>query len=207
MSINSILEKLTKEEINELSEAINKNQKDFFGNSLKRHKQEKLMAQIFNKKDWNTLIGSKKDKKHDPKSDYQRTVIEVEVLSNGFYNDPNDLGTIQHDITYGDCSGSIKVTKRESLSMIEACKALDEQGSDPAFLIGLDESVTHFLDFIWHEIQRQLKYNHTLEDSNLEEQIELMYDKAKSYNEYKDYQMVKDDIEVYLYMRDDYKKD
>jgi phosphopantothenate synthetase len=196
--MNSILKKLTKEEIKELSKAINEAQKDFFGNSLSLRKQEKLMSKVFKQKNWSTVLGITDQKKYDPKSEYQKTVIEVEVLSNGFYDNPNDLKNVAHDITFGDCSGSIKVSKRESLTKQEMHDALINQGSDPSFLITLDSDKINLIDDLYTEVNRLLKYDHQLESCSEEEQVQLIYDYYQKYSSSKDLIIDKLDIKQWI---------
>lgn len=62
MSLQSIFNKLTLDEIKELSDAMIKNQADFFGNNLKQSKQYVFISQLFGIKNWNTLSGLKKVK-------------------------------------------------------------------------------------------------------------------------------------------------
>lgn len=170
--MKSILEKLTSEEIKELSKAINETQKEFFGNPLGLRKQEEFMSKVFKKKNWNTVLGISK-KKYDPSSEYQKTTICIEVLSNKFY-DFNDLSQVNHDIIQGDCSGQITHTERESLSKEEMKQALMNQGSDPSFLVQLSEVEISYLDSIYDQLNNKLKYNHNLEEMQLEDIIALM---------------------------------
>ena len=65
---------------------------------------------------------------------YYKTVIRVEVLSNYPY-DLGDLGGLHYDTTEGDCSGDFEVISQEELTKEEMSKALEDQGSDPSFLI------------------------------------------------------------------------
>lgn len=62
LNMENLLNKLESKEIKELSSKINQVQKSFFGNSLSNSKQEKFMAEVFGVKNYNTLIGMKKDK-------------------------------------------------------------------------------------------------------------------------------------------------
>lgn len=59
--MKNILKKLTKEEIKELSKAINQAQSKKFGNPLSLRKQEDLMADIFGLKNWSTVLGLTKN--------------------------------------------------------------------------------------------------------------------------------------------------
>lgn len=61
-----------------------------------------------------------------------KTTITIEILSEKKYNS-TDLETIAYDITDGDCSGKIEVTKYEELTPQETAKELLAQGSDPEF--------------------------------------------------------------------------
>ena len=182
--MDSILKKLTQDEIKQLSKEMNKIQKEFFGNSLSLRKQENLMSKLFKTKNWSTLLGTtSKEKSHeyDKKSEYQKTVIEVEILSNGYYSEPLDLKTIDHDINFGDCSGSIKVKSRDSLDVNKIATALEEQGSDPNFLISLSQEKEEMIDDIIFEIDRLLKYNYKFEDSTHDQKIDLILDYHKQY--------------------------
>lgn len=67
-----------------------------------------------------------------------KTFIVVEVLSEESY-DETDLTQVAHDITEGDCSGQVFIKEKIELERIEAARAIEEQGSDPAFF-GLDEN-------------------------------------------------------------------
>lgn len=70
-----------------------------------------------------------------------RTLIQVEVLSNGSY-DYTDLSTLAHDITHGECSGAVKVVGVEELTREQMAAALERQGSDPEFLLGALDAVS-----------------------------------------------------------------
>jgi len=72
------------------------------------------------------------------KKEFYRTVVEVEILSRGPY-DPDTLEEVSHDITKGDCSGSWAIKTSEEVPEEEMAELLVEQGSDPAFLFGMDE--------------------------------------------------------------------
>lgn len=131
--MNSILSKLSKDELKELSKLINEAQKEVFGNSLSLRKQEQFMAKVFKVKDWSTLLG--RSKEYDPDSDYQRTIIQVEVLSNGFFPDMS-LEEISNEIVNGDSTGEVKYLLRESLTKEAVTSACQRIGSGPSFLIG-----------------------------------------------------------------------
>lgn len=66
-----------------------------------------------------------------------KTIIKIEVLSNGPYA-PENIENIAHDIIEGDCSGTWDIESEESLSELEMAAALQKQGSDPGFLLGDD---------------------------------------------------------------------
>ncbi len=65
-------------------------------------------------------------------SKFHKTTIVVTILSEGPY-DPESLGSVADDISFGDCSGVWTVTSSEELTRKEAAKALLAQGSDPEF--------------------------------------------------------------------------
>ena len=52
-----ILNKLTEEEVKELSKSIQAAQAKKFGNPLSLRKQEELMAEVFQQKNWSTVLG------------------------------------------------------------------------------------------------------------------------------------------------------
>ena len=62
MSLQSILNKLSLEEIEELSKSFKNQEKSFFGNELKDSKHRSLIAKTFGLKNWNTLVGLKRKK-------------------------------------------------------------------------------------------------------------------------------------------------
>ncbi len=68
---------------------------------------------------------------------YYRTVIEVEVLTEGRLLN-SDLEFIAYEITYGDASGAIKTTAEEAIGPGTMARLLRLQGSDPA-LFGLND--------------------------------------------------------------------
>ena len=71
MSILNIFEKLTLEEIEELSKEFKSCERDFFGNELKDSKHRALIAKVFGLKNWNTLIGLKNNKKNKSEDKYR----------------------------------------------------------------------------------------------------------------------------------------
>lgn len=97
--MKSILEKLTKSELKELSNTINKINAKYFGNPLSLRKKEQFMADLFNQKDWHSTLSQTKKCEHQKivnnvcnncnkkvnLNGYQKTVVTVEILSNGFY--------------------------------------------------------------------------------------------------------------------------
>lgn len=162
--MQSILSKLTADEIKELSKALNEVQAKSFGNPLSLRKQEQLMADLFKVKDWSTLLGlAKTAKTYDPEGNYQRTVIEVELLTAGPFPTEYNLNDIHEDITFGACSGRYREVVRENLTEKEMEEALIKQGTDPDFLIltyqkpseelqrKKNEIYYHICDFIFEE--------------------------------------------------------
>ena len=66
---------------------------------------------------------------------YYRSVIQVEVLTDHLYY-PDDLASINYDITHGGCSGMVEnITTNEELTTEECAEALINQGSSVEFLI------------------------------------------------------------------------
>ena len=154
--MKTILAKLSPEEIKALSKELNKQQKKLFGNPLSLRKQEQMMADIFGVKDWSTLLGTAQS--YDPKSEYQKTIVQVEVLSNGAF-EYSDLDDLVYSITHGDCVGSHKIVSRISLSEKEAAQELIAAGSEPGFL--LDDRSKHLYSkdeiFVFEELCNILK--------------------------------------------------
>lgn len=66
---------------------------------------------------------------------FYRTVIFIEVLTEGPYN-PESLHQIGNDINYGDASGTWDITEVEEIDSVRVAQLLEEQGSDPSFLLG-----------------------------------------------------------------------
>lgn len=69
---------------------------------------------------------------------YYKTVIQVEILSVGPY-DPDTLADVHYDIVEGDCSGKWSIKEQQELSRKEMSEALENQGSDPEFLLGTED--------------------------------------------------------------------
>jgi hypothetical protein len=69
-----------------------------------------------------------------------RTVITVEVLSNGPYifGGIGGLEDLAYNVTSGDCSGHAEVTSSKKVTPKKMAKLLEAQGSDPSFLLGED---------------------------------------------------------------------
>ena len=63
---------------------------------------------------------------------FTRTVLTVEVLSEYPYEFAG-LANVAHDITEGDCSGSVVISGQTELTPEAMAKALLSQGSDPGF--------------------------------------------------------------------------
>lgn len=69
---------------------------------------------------------------------FYRTTVVIEILTEDKHYNPQCLEHIGLDISSGDCSGTWKITKSETLNGKQAAKALIAQGSDPEFF-GIDE--------------------------------------------------------------------
>jgi len=69
---------------------------------------------------------------------FYRTVVQVEILSRGQLPEHPSLEYIAHEITEGDCSGTVRRTVEEQVDGPAMAGLLLEQGSDPLFL-GLTE--------------------------------------------------------------------
>lgn len=71
---------------------------------------------------------------------YYRNVYVVEVLSDEPIPDSlawENLGNIEHEITFGGSSGQVKRTvTNEEVSREKMAELLQAQGSDPEFLLG-----------------------------------------------------------------------
>jgi hypothetical protein len=135
--MQSILSKLSPEEIKELSKALNESQAKVFGNPLSLRKQEQFMAELFKVKNWSTLLGStsKETKAYDPTAPYQKTIVQIEILSNGAFPIEYNLETIHEEITDGSCSGIYKEISRTSLTKEDLIVQAEAQGSDPGFFL------------------------------------------------------------------------
>jgi hypothetical protein len=96
--------------------------------------------------EWDTAstvtVGEEGEVAPEPKqrvaSDLFRTVVQVEVLSNGPY-EMLSLEGLAHDITDGECSGDVKVVSEEEVSRDRMTELLEAQGSSPEFLLGDEE--------------------------------------------------------------------
>ena len=66
---------------------------------------------------------------------YKKTTIQVEVISDGYWEWGN-LYDVVYAIDGGPCSGAYFVKETKFLSEEEAAEALEEQGTDPEFLLG-----------------------------------------------------------------------
>lgn len=153
-----ILSKLTKEELKELSKAIQDQEKKHFGNPLSLRKQEQFMADIFGVKNWSTLLGTSNTKEYKEDAPFQKTIFEVEILSNGYVNDCS-LAQLAEEMEMGDYSGIFRVVSREALTPQEMSEALVKQGSDPEFILGddyvLPNDMKKVLDFIYDQTKSQ----------------------------------------------------
>lgn len=71
----------------------------------------------------------------------KRTVVEVEVLWDDEITTKISnltLDQIAYEIVYGHASGVVSFTSDKVLTKKQMAKALERQGSDPAFLLGDD---------------------------------------------------------------------
>lgn len=64
-----------------------------------------------------------------------RTVLQVEVLSNGRFTWAN-LDDVHESITHGDCSGRVTEISAEEVTPERMAELLLAQGSSPSFLLG-----------------------------------------------------------------------
>ena len=71
------------------------------------------------------------------KKQLHRTIIQVEVLSDGYF-DFSNLAQLSHDSMYGDISSVSEVKETSILQGDEAVAAVVAQGSDPEFF-GMDD--------------------------------------------------------------------
>lgn len=192
--MKSILTKLTKSELKELSNAINKANAKYFGNPLSLRKKEQFIADVFNQKDWHNTLSETKKCEHQKViknvcaeckrkvslNGYQKTIVTVEILSDGFYSDKS-LGDIVYDIIYGDVSGSILDFKRIPLNQDEMKKSLIEQGSDPEFLINnsISDKKKKIIENIEIECEKDIDSFDTLD---IAETISIMWDYCQKFN-------------------------
>lgn len=72
------------------------------------------------------------------KRKFYKTVIKIEVISEGKVPDFDGLGSLYYFITEGNGSGQYDTVSTKELSSKQAAKELIKQGSDPEFF-GLDE--------------------------------------------------------------------
>jgi hypothetical protein len=85
---------------------------------------------------------------------FYRTVVQIEILSEGLYHG-HELGIIDHDITEGECSGSLSdVVRNWEVDGPTMAKLLIAQGSDTAFFNlkenGTPETVkVRFSSIVW----------------------------------------------------------
>lgn len=82
--------------------------------------------------------GKSKSSDGDAGEGFYRTVIEVEVLTEGEYY-PGSLEDVARDIVYGDASGDWSVKSSRRVSRKTMARLLEKQGSDPSFLLGDDD--------------------------------------------------------------------
>jgi len=67
-----------------------------------------------------------------------KTIIQIEVLSEGQPVDDLDLRQIAHEICDGDCVGASSLISKQELTGKECADELYELGSEPEFF-GLDD--------------------------------------------------------------------
>lgn len=188
--MKNILSKLSKEDLKDLSKAIQEQEKKHFGNPLSLRKQEQFMADIFGVKNWSTLLGTSNTKEYKEDAPYQKTIFEVEVLSNGYVVDCS-LSQLADEIYNGDYSGIFRVVSRESLTTEEMSEALTKQGTDPEFILGddyvLPNDVKKVLDFIYETIEDQYEDITLIGTDEIVEKMEDVHDEelqdaTKRYN-------------------------
>lgn len=154
--MKSILAKLSADEIKELSKALNEVQKKSFGNPLSLRKQEQLMADLFETKDWSTLLGLAAPKNCPANAKYQKTIVQVEILSTGPFPQEYNLLDLHEAIFQGECSGRYHEVSRQELSEKEMEAELITQGTDPSFLISNYEEPTEEIlnqkSIVFHKI-------------------------------------------------------
>lgn len=125
--------KMSEQELKDFSKKLQELQKDFFGNKLSKAKNEAFLAKLFGYKNYNTLIGTIRNKSNPiEKKPFRRTIIQVEVLSEGDY-DYSNLEQVHYDITFGDFSGLCSTKEVQPLSIAEMVEACEQIGSDPMF--------------------------------------------------------------------------
>jgi hypothetical protein len=66
------------------------------------------------------------------KRKFYKTTLQVTILSEEPF-EWDDLSSVHHSVTSGDCSGDIEEIERITLNGKECASALIAQGSDPEF--------------------------------------------------------------------------
>lgn len=64
---------------------------------------------------------------------FYRTVVQIEILSEEPFGNPEDLENVHYAITEGDCSGSVTILAQEQVDAARMAKLLEAQGSDAGF--------------------------------------------------------------------------
>jgi len=76
---------------------------------------------------------------------YFKTIIQVEVLSEGGPVDDLSLKEIAHEIYEGDCVGASSLISKQELTGKECAEELCQMGSEPEFF-GLDDDGISLLE-------------------------------------------------------------
>jgi len=72
------------------------------------------------------------------KRKFYKTVFKLTVISETPVED-DDLESLNFDITYGDCSGSVERTSDVEINGAQAARELLAQASDPGFFMLTDK--------------------------------------------------------------------
>jgi hypothetical protein len=73
------------------------------------------------------------------KEKYYRTIVEIEVLSQYEITEQIELEGLVYEITYGDCSGAVKIKSSREVGRKKMAKLLELQGSADFFFFDEDE--------------------------------------------------------------------
>jgi len=74
-----------------------------------------------------------------------KTIIQIEVLSEGQPVDDLDLRQIAYEIMDGDCVGASSLVSKQELTGKECAEELTKMGSEPEFF-GLDDDGISLLE-------------------------------------------------------------